>query len=357
MRTSVSLYPATTDDAFVAAATNDIGLGLAEQGQAQQAQPFLEKALAMRLKIYGADDRWVNTSLRDVFYNSRSVGETRTAIPAIAAVVNDFANKESNNSEFYIEASEALAALWDGSGRKSEAEKLLIANIERSEIVYGTNNSATAAQKVWLAALRLERGEKAEAPDAEQVLLRTIANLGEDNPEACPFMQILGRYYGALGASENAGYWLLATVEATKDSSVDERPRLCKCYYLLSKVYFHDHQYLNAQKIAEQLYSIELKRTGRETEETARIQHLLGEDLLAQSKYPEARKHFDSAYKTRLALLGESNSLTQASRWGKSETISGSLSQAPGLRADGTGPGFICRFPFAAAALQQNHKE
>jgi tetratricopeptide (TPR) repeat protein len=143
------------DDADI---INLLGNALYQAGQYTEAEPHLNRALAIREKALGANHRKTATSL--------------------------------NN----------LAALYDSQGKYAEAEKLYMRALAISEKTLGADHPETAVSHNNLALLYASQGKYAEA---EPLVKRSLAidekALGADHPDTARSLNNLAGLYAAQG--------------------------------------------------------------------------------------------------------------------------------------------------------------
>ncbi len=177
---------------------------LAELYRAQcryaEAEPLFKRALAVREKAFGADYPDVAVSLNSLAYLYESQGRYAEAGPLFKRALAIREKVFGADHPATAISLNGLASLYDSQGKYAEADPLYKRALAIREKAFGAEHPDTASSLNNLAALYYSQGKYSEA---EPVFKRALAirekALGADHPDTAGSLTALGLLYGLQG--------------------------------------------------------------------------------------------------------------------------------------------------------------
>ena len=184
---------------------NVLGLLHVKQGNYSEAEPLLERSLAIRETQLGRDHPDVATSLNDLALLYRSQGHYSEAEPLFGRSLNIWETQLGEDHPTVASSLNNLAQLYYSQGRYSEAEPLLRRSLFIGETQLGEDHPDVAFSLNNLAGVYQAQGRYSKA---EPLLRRSLSigetQLGEDHPDVASSLNNLAGVYQAQGRYSKA---------------------------------------------------------------------------------------------------------------------------------------------------------
>ncbi len=263
------------------------GVYLRQRGQYTQAQPLLERVLALREQVLGPEH------------------------PETASTLNE------------------LADLYKFQGNYQQVEQLVLPALARFERVLGPEHPEVASTLIVLAAVYMYEGKYAQA---EPLLQRSLAIreqvLGKNHPlvaDSLADLSVLYYYEGKYAQAESLNQHALALCEHTRGP---EHPETLISLNNLAGCYTKQGKYAQAEPLFERALATRERVLGPEHFETGLSLFTLGRLYTLQGKYAQAEPLLQHALALHERLLGPEHAFTIRDRLDLAQ-----LSQATGQEA------------------------
>jgi tetratricopeptide (TPR) repeat protein len=192
-----------------------LGLLYYKQGRYLEAEPLLQKVLALRQQLLGPDHSDVATSF--------------------------------NN----------LAELYRLEGRYSEAEPLYLRSLEINEQQLGTNHFGIATSLNNLAELHRLQGRYSES---EKLYVRSLRireqTLGADHPDVAASLTNLAEFYCAQGRYSEAEPLYARSLEIKEQQFGPDHPHVANSLWNMARLYSNMHRWTEAKPLIVRAVSI-----------------------------------------------------------------------------------------------------
>ena len=194
-----------TDDLLIADSLNELGILYHDQGKYEKVEPVYKRALAIREQVLGVDHSGTATSLNNLAELYRDQGKYEEAEPLYQrALAIDERAYGPEHPEVATDLNN-LALLYYSMTKYEEAEPLYQRAISITERVLGPDHPDTANNLNNLGLLYDEKGKYEEAePLYQRALAIRERVLGSDHPNTANSLHCLAGLYGNQGKYEEA---------------------------------------------------------------------------------------------------------------------------------------------------------
>jgi tetratricopeptide (TPR) repeat protein len=277
-----------------------------QQGRYAEAQPLLEKALAMRRKVLGEDHPDTATSYNNLAYDLDAQGKYAEAQPLFekALAINKKALGESHpdTAAFYNNLASNLRA----QGKSAEAQPLHEKALAIRRKALGEDHSDTAASYNSLALDLHAQGMYGEAqPLFEKALAIRRKALGEDHPATALSYNNLAYNLDAQGKHRESQRLYEKALALRRKVLGEDHPDTAASYNNLAINLNAQGRYGEAQPLYEKALAITRKALGEEHPHTTQSYNNVAYNLNTQGKYAEAQPLVEKALAIRRKTLGE----------------------------------------------------
>jgi non-specific serine/threonine protein kinase/serine/threonine-protein kinase len=246
-----------------------IGQAYIDLGQYQKAKEQLERALALRSKLFGEDDP--------------KVLRTSHRLARTAYLLGDY----------------------------QEAEELSSKTLAVQRRVLGVKNRETLISMNGLAIIYSLEGkqEQAEELDRETLELRRRA-LGPEDPDTLASMENLAIDYGDRGKFAQAEALLSETLEIRRRVRGPESPDILSSMLNLVNLNIHQGKYAQAEALSSQTLEIMRRVIGPDQDGTLMTMGNLASAYTGEGKYEQAEALFRQALETCRRVRGPAHPIT-----------------------------------------------
>jgi tetratricopeptide (TPR) repeat protein len=256
----------TADSPELADSLGSLGVLYRKQGRYLEAEPLLQKALALRKQLLGSHH------------------------PDVAKSLNN------------------LAFLYKSQGRDSEAEPLYMQSLEIKEQQLDTDYPAVATSLDNLAELYKSQGRDSEAePFYLQSLEIREKHLGEDHPSVSTSLNNLADFYRSQGRYGEAEPLYLRSLKIAELRFGANHPTVSNRLNNLAVLYRSEGRYTEAEMLHLRSLEIAERQLGADHPTVSNRLHNLAFLYMSQGRYAEAKPLLIRAIALRRKVLGESH--------------------------------------------------
>ena len=245
------------------------GMKLEVKGNYQEAQPMLERALALAEKSFEPDDGMIYISLSylgTLYTDKRDFGRAETTLKRALTMIE---TSRHSRADWVADAAHKLAVVYDYLGDYSRAEPLYERSLALREKVFGPDKLEVAESANSLAVLYME---KSDYDRAEKLLLRVLAIReklqGEDNAMTGVVLNNLGYVYAAKGDRAKAEAFYQRAIAIALKTKGPENVELATDLSNLGQLY-RDTDSAKARPLLERALAIREKLLGPNDPEVA----------------------------------------------------------------------------------------
>jgi tetratricopeptide (TPR) repeat protein len=253
-----------------------------KQGRYLEAEPLLQKALALRKQLLGSNHPDIALSLNNLagLYHAQCRYSEAESLYLQSLEITD----ELGLDHLHVAASlNNLAALYESQGRYSEAEVLYIRSIKINEKQLSADHPNFAAGLSNLALLYKSQGRYSEAEPLYLQSLRIRENLlGSDNLDTANGLHNLAGLYQAQGRYAEAESLLIQALEIRERQLGADHPEVASSLNNLARLYASQGRYTEAESLLIRAIAIRRKILGENHSDT--VNSLNGLELLKEKK-------------------------------------------------------------------------
>jgi tetratricopeptide (TPR) repeat protein len=287
------------------------GLYLTEFAQYKQAEPLLQRALAIREYVLGTENPSTATSLDNLGELYHAQGQYVRAEPLLQKALTIREKTLGPKHPSTADSLNNLARLYHDQRQYSKAEPLLKRALAIYEEALGTEHYSTAMIFNNLGEFYLERGQSIQAQSLLQKAL-TIQEkvLGEEHPHTASSLNNLAGLYLDQGQNTQAEILYRRALAIREKTLGPEHPSVATSLNNLASLYYRQNEYEKAESLLKQALAIHEKMLGPEHPSTATSLNNLGEFYLDQNQYSQAEPYFQRAFTIYERSLGSKHPKT-----------------------------------------------
>jgi tetratricopeptide (TPR) repeat protein len=268
---------------------NYLGIALLQAGHYPEAEPHLNRALAIREKSLGADHPDTATSLNNLAELCKLQGKYAEAEPllkrALAILEKSLGADHPSTATSLIN----LGLLYKLQGKYTEAEPLYKRALAIREESLGADHPSTAVSLNNLAALYDSQGKYAEAePLYKRALAIREKSLGVDHPDIAASLNNLGLLYDSQGKYAEAEPLLKRALAISEKALGADHPDTAKSLGNMAHLYNSQGRYEEAEPLYKRALAVCEKSFGADHPNTATSLNNLAGLYDSQGKYAEA---------------------------------------------------------------------
>ncbi|HEY0604685.1 MAG TPA: FxSxx-COOH system tetratricopeptide repeat protein [Herpetosiphonaceae bacterium] len=293
-------------DARTAALCDALGVHLWQLGVYDEAQGYLEHAVAIRQRVLGGDHPDTARSLSNlanVFYGHGQYAEAQHAHAQALAIRQRVLGGDHLDTARSLNN---LGTILEAQGKYAEAQHYIEQAVAIQERVLGREHPVTAVALNNLANVLRSQGQYTLAQHyLEQALTVRKRVLGMDHPSTASSLSNLGMVLEAQGQYALAQDYLEQALAIRQRVSGADHPVTALTLNNLGLVLTAQGKYAAAQHAAEQALAIRQRVLGADHPVTAESLHDLGVLFMAQERYAAAQAYLEQALAIRRRVLGE----------------------------------------------------
>jgi tetratricopeptide (TPR) repeat protein len=260
-------------DVRAAALCHTLGLHIWRLGVYPEAQPYLERAVAIRQRVLGDDHLDTAQSLHN------------------------------------------LGVIFHEQGQYEAAQRSYTQALAIRQRLLGDDHPDTAASFNNLGQILAEQGQYAEALGYhEQALAIRQRLLGDDHRDTAASFNNLGIVLQEQGQYAQALSYHQRALAIWRRVLGDEHPYTAMTLNSLGEIFYEQQQHATAQRYLEQGLAILERALGLHHPYTARNLHKLGEVLIARGEQAQARHYLEQALAIFEQRLGPQHASTEGTR-------------------------------------------
>jgi tetratricopeptide (TPR) repeat protein len=324
------------------------GLYLRDHGRYAQAQPLLERALALREQVLGAEHADTASTLNQLAWLYIYHGDYQQAEGLLLPALAGFERVLGSEHPEVATALNNLAAVYWYEGKYMQAEPLYQRALAIREQALGKSHPEVAGSLNDLAILYYYQGKYAQAvPLMQQALALYESTRGPEHPETILTVHNLASFYIQQGKYAQAEP-LLQRALATRERVLGpEHPENALSLGHLGRLYTLQGKYVQAEPLLQRALALHELRLGHENDFTmrdrlylAQLAQATGQDARAESLYQLALTSFErvlGAEHPRVAetLTGLAQLYTQQGHYTQAEPL---LERALSINERALGP-------------------
>jgi CHAT domain-containing protein/tetratricopeptide (TPR) repeat protein len=278
------------------------------QGKSAQAQPLIEKALAIDRKVLGETHPDTARSYNNVANNLSAQGKSALAQPlyekALAIRRKVFGEEHPDTAGSYNNIANNL----HDQGKYALAQPLYEKALALNRKVHGEDHPDTAGCYANAAVNLNGQGKYAEAqPLYEKALAIDRKVLGENHPDTAWCYNMMAANLTTQGKYAQAQPLYEKALAIYRGVLGENHPDTACCYTNVAINLSRQGKYAQAQPLYEQMLAINRKGLGEDHPETARSYTNLAFNLNAQGKYAQAQPLCEKALAINRKGLGENH--------------------------------------------------
>jgi serine/threonine protein kinase len=283
-----------------------LGLGLYAQ-----AAPLLERAVALRSRIYGAEARETLAAMNDLAMNLHLQGRQAEAEAMYRKTYEGRLVTDGEDDLDTLIPLEGLAWVYEQEGRYKEEEEPRRRVYEVRRRILGPDSAGTLMAQSALAAFYSKTGRDAEAePLLRDALERQKRVLGEDHPNTLGTMLELSDLVDRLGRKPEAEALFLDTLARMHRVFGDDHPITLSARNDYATFLDRQHRWPEAQAIFEDNLARRRRVLGGDHSDTLSSLDNLANLYSVQGRYADAERLQREALEKDRRLLGDRHPLT-----------------------------------------------
>ncbi|GHO98815.1 tetratricopeptide repeat protein [Reticulibacter mediterranei] len=293
---------------------NNTGGYLSERGLYKEAEPLLQRALAIDEEQMGNTHPDTATSLNNLAGLYWRQGRYAEAEPLFRRVLAIFKDQMGATHPDTAISLNNLAELYREQGRYAEAELLLQRALAIREEQVGAAHPQTAITLNNLAGLYVEQGRYQEA---EPLLQRALAireeQVGAAHPSTATSLDSLAGLYVEQGRYQEAEPLLQRALAIREEQVGASHPHMARSLNNLAELYRKQSRYQEAESLYQRALAIREEQLGASHPHMARSLNNLAELYQMQGRYQEAKPLLQRALAIREEQLGAAHPHTATS--------------------------------------------
>ncbi|GKS59432.1 hypothetical protein YTPLAS18_29590 [Nitrospira sp.] len=288
------------------------GLLLYAKGQYAEAEPLLQRALAICEQALGPEHPDVARSLNNLALLYHTQGAYVKAEPLYHRALAIYEHALGPEHPNVARSLNNLALLYHTQGAYAKAEPLYHRALAICEQALGPEHPDVARSLNNLAELYRAQGAY---PKAEPLYERALAiyehALGPEHPDVARSLNNLAELYRAQGAYPKAEPLLQRALAICEQALGPEHPDVARSLNNLAELYRAQGAYPKAEPLYERALAIYEHALGPEHPDVARSLNNLAELYRTQGAYPKAEPLYERALTSLLVTLGTKHPSSQ----------------------------------------------
>jgi tetratricopeptide (TPR) repeat protein/CHAT domain-containing protein len=282
------------------------GLGLLQQRRYQEAQPLLERALAIARKVLGEEHPGTANCYNNVALNLKEQGKYAEATPLYQKALAISRKTLGDEHPDTATLCNNLALCLDYQHKYAEAGRLFQEALTVRLKVMGEQYLGTANSYKNLAYNLRAQGKHAQAiPLCKKALDIRVKVLGEEDPLTLTSYDDLANALMAQGRFTQATPFYRKALTIRRKTLGEEHPATAASYNFLGTSLHAEGRYAEAAPVFQKALAIRRKVLGEDHLDTAQSYNNLAAYLDDQGKHAEAASLYQKALAIHRKVLGE----------------------------------------------------
>jgi CHAT domain-containing protein/tetratricopeptide (TPR) repeat protein len=287
---------------------------LQQKARYSEAQPLLEKVLALNRKVLGEEHPDTAASYNNLAVNLHAQGKYAEAGPLYRRALAIRSEVLGEEHPATAASCNNVAMNLNAQGQYAQAQPLYEKALAMRRQVLGEEHPATAASYNNVAFNLEAQGKCAEAqPLYEKALAIRRKVLGEEHPETAQSYNNVAFNLNAQGKYAAAQPLYEKALAMRRKMLGEEHRYTAASYNNMAANLNAQGKYAAAQPLYEKALAIRRKVLGEEHRYTAASYNNVAANLKAQGKYAAAQPLYEKALATRRKVLGEEHPATATS--------------------------------------------
>jgi tetratricopeptide (TPR) repeat protein len=299
----IGSYDVRLEDA--ARVLNETGQYLDERGRYTEAEPLLERALAIRKRVLGPDHPDVArslSSLAEVNWNQGRYAEAQPLVERALAIREAALGPDHPDVAYSLNN---LANLYRQQSRHAEAEPVYERSLAIRERALGPDHQDVADVLIDLALVYRHQGHSVEAQSLNERALATWERaFGPDHPKVAVGLNNLAAVYNDQGRYAEAEPLCERALAIWERALGPDHARVAWPLENLAFAYFKQGRYAEAEPLWERALAIRERALGPDHLDVAPSLNGLANVYLKQGRYAEAEPLHERSLAIREAALG-----------------------------------------------------
>jgi tetratricopeptide (TPR) repeat protein len=284
---------------------NQMGLYLQERARYQEAEPLLQRALAIREQQLGTEHPDTASSLNNLANLYQAQGNYEQAEPLFKRALSMSEQQLGAQHPGTAQGLNNLANLYQAQGKYEQAEPLVLRALTISEQQLGTEHPDVASSLNNLANLYRTQGKYEQAePLFKRALAIREQQLGAEHPDTALSLNNLAGLYYNQGKYEQAEPLFKRALAIREQQLGAEHPDTALSLNNLAELYLDERRYEQADPLVKRALAIREQQLGDEHPDTALSLNNLAALYYYQGKYEQAEPLFKRALAIREQRLG-----------------------------------------------------
>lgn len=240
------------------------GRYLVERAQYKEAQPLLERALALREQMLGDSNTDVAISMNDLAGLYYQRGEYRKALPLLKRALEIYEQVQGLDALEVANNLDGLARLYQAQSQYEDALPLYQQALALREQVLEQNHPALATSFNNLAELYFAKGEYGQAlPFAQRALAIREQKLEATHPDLAQSLNMLAEIYRAMLQPKQALPLFQRALAIREQTLQPNHPSIAASLNNLAELYFNQNQIQLAIPLFERALRIDEQAYGK----------------------------------------------------------------------------------------------
>jgi tetratricopeptide (TPR) repeat protein len=267
-------YLRTKDSPELATSLDHLSKLYFDQGRYLEAEPLLQKALALRKDLLGKEHLGVADSLDHLANLYATQGRYPDAEVLYQNALEIYQDNLPGSYPLVASSLNNLANVYEAQGRFGEAEPLYQEAIHLFQQKFGKEHTLVSSSLNNLANLYAKQGRYLEAePLYKRALDIDKRLLGENHPSVAQGLNNLASLYAPQGRYAEAEILYQTSLELYRRLLGENHPDVALVLHNLSKLYFKQDRYAEAETLCKQALAIRRRLLGEDHPDTVNSLH------------------------------------------------------------------------------------
>jgi len=255
-----------------ASSLNDLAQVYVYEGKYEQAEPLYQRALTIREQVLGALDPQTAGTLNDLAVLYTYQGKYEQAEPLVQRALSIREQALAPTHPDVAESLNNLAWVYRYQGKYEQAEPLYQRALSIREQALGPKHPDVAQSLDNLAILYQAQGKYMQAEPLEQRALTIYEKvLGAEHPDTAIALLYLAQLYQFQSQNERAQSLYQRALTIFEHVLGPEHPRVAQCLHELARLYTVQGQYEQAEPLYQRALSIREQALGPEHPDTVKV--------------------------------------------------------------------------------------